>query len=134
MRYRSNDGFVLALLGSVFCAWELRAGELSFNGEIRPLLSDRCFACHGFDGKAREADLRLDVPEVAYAEREGGPAILPGDPEASQVWQRINSDDPEKVMPPSGHLLSLSADQKDLIRRWIKEGGRSPRALDLRPG
>lgn len=98
--------------------------ELSFNADIRPLLSDRCFACHGFDANTREADLRLDTPEAAYAERDGGPAIVPGDPGRSMIWQRIISDDPDEVMPPPNHLLGLKADEKEKIRLWIEQGAK----------
>ncbi|WP_367874187.1 PSD1 and planctomycete cytochrome C domain-containing protein [Luteolibacter sp. Populi] len=89
-----------------------------FNREIRPILSDRCFACHGFDAKAREAELRLDVAEAAYADK----AIVPGKPEESLVWQRITSTDPDEVMPPADSHLKLSAEEKALLKRWI-EGG-----------
>ncbi|WP_338687808.1 PSD1 and planctomycete cytochrome C domain-containing protein [Haloferula helveola] len=95
-----------------------------FNSDIRPLLSDRCFACHGFDANTREAGLRLDTPEGAYAELEDGPAIVPGKPDESSVWKRIMSKDPEVVMPPSTSHLKLSDDEKDLIRRWIEGGAK----------
>ena len=100
------------------------AAELSFNADIRPLLSDRCFACHGFDANTREADLRLDTPEAAYADREGGPAIVPGDPNASLIWKRIISDDPDEVMPPPDHLLGLNDAEKEKIRKWIEQGAK----------
>lgn len=89
-----------------------------FNRDIRPILSDRCFACHGFDAKAREADLRLDVAEAAYADK----AIVPGKPEASEAWKRITSDDPDEVMPPADSHLKLSAAEKSLLKRWIEAG------------
>ncbi|MDP4781623.1 MAG: hypothetical protein NWS16_15485, partial [Akkermansiaceae bacterium] len=97
---------------------------LSFNSDIRPLLSDRCFACHGFDAKAREADLRLDTPEGAFKKGDNGPSIVPGDPDASLIWQRIISKDPDEVMPPHDSHLSLSASEKSLIHTWIKQGAK----------
>ncbi|NNM30804.1 MAG: DUF1549 domain-containing protein, partial [Akkermansiaceae bacterium] len=100
----------------------LGAAPLDFNDDIRPLLSDRCFKCHGFDGKTREADLRLDVPEGAFAERENGRVIIPGDPAASLLWKRITSGDPDELMPPPDSHLSLSDEEKALLKRWIAEG------------
>jgi mono/diheme cytochrome c family protein len=96
--------------------------KLSFNRDIRPILSENCFACHGFDAKKREADLRLDTAEGAFAPREAGPAIKPGDPEGSEVWRRIISDDPDVVMPPPASHKSLKPEQKEILRRWIAEG------------
>src|SRR3954465_12214029 len=73
---------------------------LDFNRDVRPILSEHCFACHGFDAKARKANLRLDPAESALAERGGGVAIKPHDLKGSEAWTRITSDDPEEVMPP----------------------------------
>ena len=96
---------------------------LSFNADIRPLLADRCFACHGFDSNAREADLRLDIPEGALEKREDAdPVIIPGNPKASLAWQRIIATDPDEVMPPPDFIRQLSKEDKDLIRRWIEQG------------
>lgn len=97
-------------------------GVPEFNRDIRPLLSDRCFACHGFDARARKGDLRLDTPEGAFEKRDAGQAIVPGKPAESLAWQRILSDDPKEVMPPADSHLSLSKPERELIRRWI-EGG-----------
>ena len=94
-----------------------------FNRDIRPLLSDRCFACHGFDAKAREAELRLDIPEGAFAKRDDGkPAIVPGKLADSLAWQRIISTDPDEVMPPSDSHLKLTDAEKNLLKRWIEAG------------
>jgi len=95
---------------------------LRFNSEIRPLLSDRCFPCHGFDAKARKANLRLDTAEGAFALGKNGPAIVPGDLERSLIWERINSDNPDEVMPPPDSHLSLSPSEKQRIREWILQG------------
>lgn len=91
---------------------------ISFSRDIRPILSDHCFACHGPDEKTREADLRLDVAEDAI---EKG-ALAPGDWMSSEVWTRISSPDPEVVMPPTESNKALSEAQKELIRRWIASG------------
>lgn len=98
------------------------AEKVSYNFEIKPILSDRCFLCHGFDEAHRAADLRLDTPEAAYAERDGSTPIVPGDPEASEIWRRIISDDPKVVMPTPESHLTLTDDEKELIRRWIEQG------------
>ena len=100
------------------------AGPIGFNSHIRPLLSDHCFSCHGFDSNSREANLRLDTSEGAFAKRKSGSAILPGDPESSLIWKRITSDDPDDIMPPPDHLLRLDAEEKKLIYHWIKEGAK----------
>ena len=120
---RMEPGAGLALLCVLSALLPLSAAP-TFNQDIRPLLSDRCFACHGFDGNAREADLRLDVAEAAYAQRESGTPIVPGDPEASLIWQRIISEDPDEVMPPSDSHLKLSAEEKSLIKEWIEAGAK----------
>jgi hypothetical protein len=98
------------------------ADRLTFNRDIRPILSDACFACHGFDAKHRKADLRLDTVEGARADLGGYAAIVPGDPAKSEAWQRILSEDEDEVMPPPDHHKPLTAEQKETIRRWIEQG------------
>jgi hypothetical protein len=96
-----------------------------YNRDIRPILSDKCFACHGFDPQHRKADLRLDTAEGAQAPTEGGrPAIKPGSTNDSEVWQRIIATDRDEVMPPPDSHKTLSPDEKELIRRWIESGGK----------
>ena len=98
--------------------------KVSFNAHIRPIFSDTCFACHGFDQAHRKADLRLDTSEGAYAKLKDSEerAIVPGKPEESAVWQRIASGDPEVTMPPPDFHKVLAPEQKELVRRWIEEG------------
>ena len=96
----------------------LLAGELEFNRDIRPILSENCFYCHGQDANKRQADLRLDV----CAEAMDGGAIEPGDAEGSELISRILSDDPDTLMPPPDSNRQLSATEKDLLRRWISDG------------
>jgi hypothetical protein len=91
---------------------------LEFNRDIRPILSENCFYCHGQDGQKREADLRLDDRQAAI---DSG-AIVPGDPGASTILERIHSTDPDVLMPPPDSNRRLSEDQKKLLDRWIKEG------------
>ncbi len=97
--------------------------KLAFNRDIRPILSDNCFACHGLDAKHRKADLRLDTAEGAFGKTEsGGVAIKPGDLKASEAWQRINSTDDEEMMPPKKSHKTLTPQQKDTLRQWIEQG------------
>ncbi len=98
------------------------AGDLSFNRDIRPILSENCFACHGFDAKQRQAELWLDTAEGALADREGKFAIKPGDLAASEVWKRVSSTDADVMMPPPASRKQLTAEQKETLRRWIEQG------------
>ncbi|HET6409080.1 MAG TPA: PSD1 and planctomycete cytochrome C domain-containing protein, partial [Chthoniobacteraceae bacterium] len=95
---------------------------LSFNEHIRPIFSDKCFACHGFDAKHRKADRRLDTQEGAYALLDGIQAIKPGDLEGSDAWVRIVSKDKDEVMPPEDSHKTLTEKEKAMIKRWIEEG------------
>ena len=99
-----------------------RPGALNYNRDIRPILAENCFACHGFDEKSRKGGLRLDRAEFAYAERDGITAIKPHDLEASEVWRRINSKDPDEVMPSSKSHRTLTEIQKSTIAAWIAKG------------
>src|SRR5438093_7603635 len=92
--------------------------EVQFNHDIRPILSENCYACHGPDKNQRKAKLRLDVREVAL---EIG-AIVPGKPADSKLVQHIFSSDPEEIMPPPKTQKTLTPAQKELLKRWISEG------------
>src|SRR5690349_12312584 len=117
------------------------AAELDYNRDVRPILSENCFACHGFDEKARKGKLRLDVAESAYAERNGLIRIKPGDPANSEVWLRISSTDEEEVMPPPDAHSKLTEAQKLKIKTWIDQGAKyaphwsfvPPRKAELPP-
>ena len=98
-------------------------GEIRYDRDIRPLLSDRCFRCHGPDPSERRADLRLDTFDHATAERAGAPAIVPGDAQESELYRRVASDDPDDRMPPAAsHKAALSAEELARVRRWIDGG------------
>jgi hypothetical protein len=99
------------------------AEKVIFNRDIRPILSDTCFKCHGFDANKRQADLRLDSLEGATADLGGGQgAIVPGKPDESEAFRRLTSDDPEEKMPPPKSGMALTAAQVELIKRWIAQG------------
>ncbi len=102
--------------------------EVDFAAEIRPLLSDRCFLCHGPDEGQRASDLRLDQAASAHES-----AIVPGDEEASELVERIFSDDPDYVMPPPDSRLQLSNKEKDLLQRWIQQGAEYERHWSFVP-
>lgn len=91
---------------------------IDFNRDIRPILSDKCFVCHGPDESHREADLRLDVQE----EGGGWSVIIPGEPSESELIHRIESVDPDEKMPPSDSRLKLTEEEKELISSWVKQG------------
>ncbi len=98
--------------------------KLDFNRDIRPILSENCFQCHGFDEKARQAELRLDQSESAYADHDSGKPIVPGHPEQSELWRRITSDDESEQMPPPDSHRTLKPEQKLLLKRWIEQGAK----------
>lgn len=95
---------------------------LSYNRDIRPILSDKCFACHGPDSGAREADLRLDMPEDGSGFAGARSVIDPDDPDASELLRRVHASDADVVMPPPGFGVPLVEEEKTLLRRWIVEG------------
>jgi hypothetical protein len=98
---------------------------LSFNRDIRPILSENCLACHGFDPKHREAGLRLDTFEGATADRDGVRGIVPGAPDQSEIWKRISTDDADLRMPPAdSHKPALSAADRAALKRWIEQGAK----------
>jgi hypothetical protein len=97
--------------------------KVIFNRDVRPILSDTCFKCHGFDANKRKADLRLDSLKGATADLGGGyGAIVPSHPELSEFYRRISSDDPEEKMPPPASGLTLTKQQIETLRQWIAEG------------
>lgn len=96
--------------------------KISFNHDVRPILAENCFFCHGPDEKKQKGDLRLDLPEDATADRGGYAAIVPGDAKNSAVWDRIISGDPDEMMPPPDSHRELSAADREILRRWIDSG------------
>src|SRR5579864_9087555 len=108
----------------------LAAGALSyaasaavdFQREVRPILSENCFQCHGPDKNTRMADLRLDTPEGLFARRARGTVIAPGDPKSSLLVQRISEQKDALRMPPLFSKKTLSEQQKAVLRRWIEQG------------
>ncbi|KLU04950.1 putative transmembrane protein [Rhodopirellula islandica] len=96
--------------------------KLQFNRDIRPILSETCFHCHGPDEQGRRADLRLDTLEGATADLGGYQPIVPGNLDESEAWKRIISDDPDMLMPPPESHLALTQEQTTLLQRWIEEG------------
>ena len=102
--------------------WVELHAKVSFNHDIRPLMSDICFQCHGPDAAAREADLRLDIRDQAIADRDGSFAIVPGDPEESLLIWMINAEDEEDIMPPKDHPRELTAEEKQMFHDWVLEG------------
>ncbi|MHB8955935.1 MAG: PSD1 and planctomycete cytochrome C domain-containing protein [Pirellulaceae bacterium] len=115
-------GFCAALTGSASLRAQTAEQPLSFNRDIRPILADKCFACHGQDAEKREADLRLDTFEGATADLGGTQAIVPGDLDSSELWVRVTSDDEDEVMPPPASHKTVSAAEKALLKQWIEQG------------
>ena len=98
--------------------------EIDFNKDIKPILSENCYYCHGPDENKRKAKLRLDDFKDATTEKNGSIAIVPNNPEESELYHRIISDDPDEVMPPPEAKIKLTEDQKKLLTEWIKSGAK----------
>ena len=111
---------LLTLAASPLC--QVLADEIDFDRDIQPILSDKCYACHGPDEKQRKANLRLDLKASALAKRDGYLIISPGQPSQSQLYQRITADLEQDLMPPPHSERSLSPKEVNLLKRWIEEG------------
>ncbi|HHK41353.1 MAG TPA: hypothetical protein ENJ50_02945, partial [Planctomycetaceae bacterium] len=97
---------------------------LQFNRDIRPILSAACFRCHGADANSREGELRLDQRANAVADRGGYRVIVPGDPDQSELMGHITTKDESERMPPPDGRRQLPKTEVELLRRWIRDGGR----------
>jgi len=116
------SGLFVVIAASTLHAIAAAAGP-DFNRDVRPILSNRCFKCHGPDEANQEAGLRLDLREAAIRELDSGErAIVPGHADSSELVARITSDDPDLVMPPPHTKVSLSADEKRILTEWIAAG------------
>lgn len=104
-------------------AADAAATPVDFNRDVRPILADKCFACHGPDESHREAELRLDVRDEALADRGGYQVVVPGKPDESELIERITSEDDDLRMPPGSTGKSLSDRDVEVLRAWIAEGG-----------
>jgi hypothetical protein len=119
--------FRLASTWAVLLSGSLPAAEtveVDFNRDIRPILSDKCYACHGPDSQKREADLRFDREGDALLDRGGYAAVVPEQPSKSELVERIYSTDDDVQMPPPTHPKSLSVEEKRLLVRWIADGAK----------
>ncbi len=114
-------GVTLVMLSSTGRAGDV-AGRVDFNRQIRPILSETCYQCHGPDQNKRKADLRLDVREGLFQSKDGTTIVAPGKPEESELFLRISSQAVELRMPPLKHGAGLKREQIELIKRWIVEG------------
>ncbi|MCH2210208.1 MAG: PSD1 and planctomycete cytochrome C domain-containing protein [Fuerstiella sp.] len=115
--------FLLSLI-CVLTTSLVRADEVKvhFDRDIRPILSDNCYTCHGPDEQARESELRLDIRDEAMVEIDGHFALVPGKPEESELVRRILSDDQDEIMPPATHRKKLTHQQKQLLVTWVRQG------------
>lgn len=118
--------FSVLLVVAWFTTATMRAESVDYNRDIKPILADKCYACHGPDPGQRqgggEDGLRLDLQQEALADHDGVVAIVPGDPESSELVRRITSSDPYEVMPPREHRKRLTDREKQLLVAWVSEG------------
>ncbi|MCY2996387.1 MAG: DUF1549 domain-containing protein [Planctomycetota bacterium] len=126
---------ILAWLGTACVARRVMGedaipAKVEFNRDIRPILADACFACHGPDQNKRQADLRLDVEEHAVGNQK---AIVPGKPDESEFIKRITAADADERMPPGSTGKTLSPRQLALLRRWVEQGAQYQRHWSFIP-
>ena len=103
---------------------ETPQAPVNYNLDIRPILADNCYACHGPDAKSRQANLRLDTKAGAFSEPSGYPVIIPGKPEESELHIRVISNDDNYRMPPAGFNKTLTPEEIEVITQWILEGAK----------
>lgn len=124
---RISASFLRPTIVAVALAWAVTlqsfaAETIGFNRDIRPILSDKCFFCHGPDAAERKAGFRLDLEESAKGDLGGYRVIVPGRPDTSELFRRITSDDPDDLMPPPDSGKELTTAEIEVLRRWISAG------------
>lgn len=126
---------VSALLLMLLASERAPADEsILFNRDVRPILAEHCWQCHGFDAHSRKSRLRLDVREIAIAPAESGAvAIVPLDPDSSELIKRVASVHPDSQMPPASFNKPLSTEQIEMLRQWIAEGAIYQRHWSFEP-
>ncbi len=122
MKPRTIAACLVLTLSSLHGADDVPLRKIEFNRDVRPILSENCYACHGFDKKGRKADLRLDTREGATATTDGVTAVVPGKPDESELAARILTDDEDDLMPPKKSGKQLKPEEKEILRRWVAEG------------
>jgi mono/diheme cytochrome c family protein len=121
---RTGHLVLAAVVGSIAPALAQAAEPpVDFQRDIRPILSNACFQCHGPDEKNRKADFRLDSKASAFAERDGSLALVPGKPQQSELYRRLTAE-PGKRMPPAKSGKALTPAQIELVRKWIEQGAK----------
>lgn len=123
-RFLPPLALLVCLYPSVARAAGPNATDVTFNRDVRPILADHCFACHGPDKNQRKADLRLDTKEGAFADREDHRTLVPGKPAESELYRKVAAADARKRMPPAKFGKPLDARQIETIRRWIEQGAK----------
>ena len=119
---RLHRSFAILFLVTV-CSEVRAADEINYNRDVRPILSDTCYKCHGPDAAERQAGLRLDLHDGAVAKLESGAtAIVPGKTDESELIARIRSTDPDRVMPPPASGKKLTPQQIAALTKWIEQG------------
>ena len=127
-----TEFIILALLSGFGVFGQVR--ELDYNRDIRPILSDNCFRCHGPDAENQKSEFRLDTRENAIADLGGYAGIVPGDLDASEAHHRIWEDEIlEDRMPPPESKLELTDEEKSILDRWITEGAQYDRHWSFKP-
>ncbi|MEZ6129289.1 MAG: DUF1553 domain-containing protein [Planctomycetaceae bacterium] len=114
--------FVVCLLYMVTVSVLHADDAITFNQNVRPILADKCFHCHGPDSATRQADLRLDEEESTKRDRDGTVVVKPGNPSNSELLTRIMSTDPDLMMPPPDSGRSLNTAEKQILQSWIADG------------
>ncbi len=123
--FKIVSGLAILVALSLCALAEVPRAAISYSRDVRPILSENCFKCHGADDKARKGKLRLDDPETAFkAGKSGAIPIVPGKPDQSELLKRIATSDEDEVMPPPSTKKTLTAAQKQILSDWIKAGAK----------
>ena len=116
-------GLIFSNFGESTVGQENGQEKIDFGSQIKPILADKCYACHGPDESKHQADFRIDQKASLLDPKMG--ILIPGDPDASPIIEKILSADPDEVMPPSDYLKALTVSEKELIVGWVTQGATS---------